>query len=78
MRLSFPCKNCGFGKFNIDDSIDSGMVVICRGCEAKYVIDLWEPKERTEFFNAADRGGYVKEKGQISHTCPNCNHTFHA
>lgn len=77
MKIAFPCRICGIGKFEAD-WIDSGTVIICEECQTETVIDLWAPDERAVFFRKAARGGFVEKGREILHTCPECNNSFHA
>ena len=79
MIISFSCKACEDGKLEIEDRIENNNKKFsCANCGTAYVLEIQSTYEHKQLYKAAERGGYVKEKGEIAHTCPSCNLTFHA
>jgi hypothetical protein len=55
LRLVGPCQ-CGFGKVEMPDYLDSGTVLKCLECDAEIVVDVWSPEARTKFFAIYEKG----------------------
>ena len=79
MIISFPCKSCDNGKLAVNDRVENNAKKFsCVSCGRFYFLEIFSTEEYKQLYKAAERGGYVKEKGEIAHTCPSCNLTFHA